>query len=441
MRSLPSARVLIVAGSRKDGDRLREVLAKLGHQPTLAHNAAGALAHLDEESFDVVLLDPALPDGGSEDVQARVHSEDLPTRVLVLARTPAHEGRALVRDGAGWIAADGPEDELDLRVREAAREARNQRLVQRLAARLAAARPVASDFVAADPAMRQLVAAADRAAASELPVLIEGEAGVGKAALARRIHARSARASAPFVDADCRDRNEAELEAVLFGTGRAPGLAEAADGGVLLLRGVETLSAALQARLLRLIETRDLFRAGAARAIPADVRVISTCRGDLDAFVRSGRLQEGLFDRLDGLRFRLPPLRERLADVGALASHFLAVHGRGRLHLTPEALERLREMPWPGNVAELLIAIRWAAARAAGDRVDAPDLAVPAGSRGGLELAQGLPLRKVERAYIEAALQRNRGHRGRTARELGIDPKTLYNKLGAERPRKKAGAP
>lgn len=440
MRSLPSARVLVAAGSRTDGDRLREVLGTLGHQAALVHSAAGALAHLDEESFDVVLLDPALPEGGSEDVQARVNSEELPTRVLVLARTPAHEGRALVRDGAGWIAADGPEDELDLRVREAAREARTQRLVQRLGARLAA-QPAPPEFVAADPGMRQLLAAADRAAASELPVLIEGEAGVGKSALAHRIHARSARAGAPFVDADCRDRGEAELEALLFGSGRTPGLAEAADGGVLLLRGVETLSGALQARLLRLIETRDLFRAGAARAIAADVRVISTCRGDLDVFVRSGRLQEGLFDRLDGLRFRLPPLRERRADVGALASHFLAVDGRGRLHFTTDALERLRDLPWPGNAAELRLATRWAAARAAGDRVDAPDLPVPGGSRGGLELAQGLPLRKVERAYIEAALQRNRGHRGRTARELGIDPKTLYNKLGAERPRKKAGAP
>lgn len=441
MRSLPSARVLVVANSQTDGDRLREVLAESGHQPALAHSAAGALAHLDEESFDVVLLDPALPEGGSAEVQARIHSEDLPTRILVLARTPAHEGLALVRDGAGWIAADGPNDELDMRVREAARDARTQRSVQRLSARLAADRPVAADFVAADSAVRQLVAAADRAAASELPVLLEGEAGVGKAALARRIHTRSARAGAAFVEADCRDRSEAELEALLFGTGRTAGLAETADGGVLLLRGVETLGAALQARLLRLIETRDLFRAGAARTIPADVRVISTCRGELDAFVRSGRLQEGLFDRLDGLRFRLPPLRERVADVGALANHFLTVHGRGRLHFTPAALDRLRDMAWPGNVAELLLAIRWAAARAAGDRVDAPDLPVPGASRGGLELAQGLPLRKVERAYIEAALQRNRGHRGHTARELGIDPKTLYNKLGAERPRKKAGAP
>lgn len=433
-----SARVLVVAGSRSAGERLRDGLGA-SRVVVLAHTAAEALAHLDEDTFDVVLLDPSLPEAGSAEIATRLRAEELPTRLLLLARTPFHEGRALLAGGAaGWVAPDGPEDELELRVREAELDARTDRAAQRLQARLSA--QPHGEMVAADPASRALMAALDRAAASELPVLLEGERGAGKAACARRIHAASARAAAPFVDVECEGRGERELEAALFGAGARPGLAEAADGGVLLLRGVEALGPGLQARLLRLLESRDLFRAGAARAIPADVRVMSTCRGALDAFVRAGRLEPALFDRLDGHRFLVPPLRERPADVAPLAAHFLARGANGRLRFAPEALEHWGSARWPGNVEELRLATLWAAARAQGEWIDAAALPVPSASRAGLELAAGLPLRAVERAYIEAALRRNGGHRGRTARELGIDPKTLYNKLGTERPRRRTAA-
>jgi transcriptional regulator with PAS, ATPase and Fis domain len=240
---------------------------------------------------------------------------------------------------------------------------------------------------------------------------------------------------------------ETLLESELFGyekgafTGaqlRKPGMFELADRGVLLLDEIGDVPASVQVKLLRAVETREFFRVGGTRPVRLDVRIVSATNRDLKKATQEGSFREDLYFRLNGLTLSLPPLRERKCDIALLAVHFLdRVPGEKRT-LTRRAIEKLESYAWPGNVRELDMVVRRAAVLSSARTLDAEDLPLEVRQADWKSTPRtGRTLAEMEREYIDQVLAGNHGHRGRTAKALGIDAKTLYNKLGPEQPRGK----
>jgi two-component system, NtrC family, response regulator AtoC len=221
--------------------------------------------------------------------------------------------------------------------------------------------------VVADARMRHLYALLERVASRQINVLLLGETGVGKDVFARRVHALSARAAAPFLGINCGALSESLLESELFGHEKGaftgayaakPGLFEAAAGGVAFLDEVGELPLNLQVKLLRVLEDRTVLRVGAVRPTPIDVRIVAATNRDLDRAVAAGLFRSDLYYRLDGISFVIPPLRERAAEILPLASLWLQRFGEKEGRPTPprlsaEAAQKLTSHPWPGNVREL----------------------------------------------------------------------------------------
>ena len=310
--------------------------------------------------------------------------------------------------------------------------------------------PVADEepFVTRDPAMRATLDLARSLAPSDATVLIEGESGTGKELLARLIHGASPRRERELVSVNCAALPAGLLESELFGhergafTGavsRILGKFELAHRTTLLLDEIGELELSLQAKLLRVLQEREVQRLGAPRPVRVDFRLITTTNRDLAAEVRRGRFRQDLFYRLHVLPIRLDPLREHPDDVPLLVETFLARHlrlGRPLPALTDEALDALRRHPWPGNVRELENVLERLVLTRGGRTVGAAELDL---RRAGTSPHPETPprreappfrtLRQMERGMIVETLTRLRGNRTHTARELGISLRTLRNKI------------
>ena len=309
-----------------------------------------------------------------------------------------------------------------------------------------------ADLVARSAAMRRLIDLALRVARVDSTVLVSGESGTGKERVARLVHQASDRRAGPFIAVNCGAITETLLESELFGHAKGAftgaqqerlGLFESANGGTLLLDEVGEVPPAMQVRLLRVLQEREVRRVGESASRPIDVRVIAATNKDLDREVAEGRFRQDLYYRLHVVELAVPPLRRRREDLLPLAGHLLA-GAAGRLNrpvpeLSAEAAEQLLRYPWPGNVRELENAMERAVVLARGGRADledlpeevrqapriAPRLAEPADGRPG----QVATLAAMEREYILAVLALNAGNQARTAEQLGIGTATLYRKL------------
>ncbi len=316
--------------------------------------------------------------------------------------------------------------------------------------------PTRDGLVAEDPRTRELAALARRVARSDVTVLLTGESGTGKEAFARHIHAHSARADGPFVAINCAAIPENMLEAVLFGYEKGAftgahqahaGKFEQAQGGTLLLDEISEMDLGLQAKLLRVLQEREVERLGGRRTIRLDVRVLATTNRNLREEVAAGRFREDLYYRINVFPIHLPPLRERRGDILPLARRFLRQHAPGAEpppRLSAEAEARLLAHGWPGNVRELDNVIQRALVLRSGPEISAADLrfeaaeAPPAaapeggsvadaeGCAGAAALARDLRLR--ERDLIVEAI-RAAGSRKAAAERLGISPRTLRYKI------------
>ncbi len=326
------------------------------------------------------------------------------------------------------------------------------------------------ELVGSTPAMRELFRAIGRLAQAPLGVLITGETGTGKELVARALHRESPRARKPFIALNTAAIPAELLESELFGheagafTGahkRQVGRFEQADGGTLFLDEIGDMPAALQTRLLRVLAEGEFFRVGGRELIRVDVRVIAATHQPLEALVGEGRFRADLLHRLDVVRLALPPLRERRADVPALARRFLLEAARKlgtpAKQLREDALRKLDEHPWPGNVRELENLCWRLAAMAPGDSITARDLksalrseavaptrdwsallaqtAAAALAQGETGLHEKLRER-FDRVLLEAALEHTGGHRQHAAEILGLSRNTLTRKLGASRTRR-----
>jgi DNA-binding NtrC family response regulator len=440
-------RVLVLEDDKPLSEILCEELQARGCRPTPAEAVSEARDLLRRFEFEVALLDVMLPDGSGIDLLRHIVEEGLATESIVLTGY-AQVSTALEAMKLGaydYLSKPVRMEEVEPLVTKAAEKAllRRENLSLRLRLELQSA---PAGIVTEDPAMRALLATLDKVARSDLPVLVQGESGTGKELVARALHQRSERASQPFVAFNCAAVPDNLVESELFGyekgafTGavsRKPGMFELADRGVLFLDEIGDLAPAVQAKLLRGIELREFFRVGGTRSVRFDVRVVSATNKDLKEASQAGSFREDLYFRLNGVTLRLPPLRERRGDIGLLAAHFLKSAGAERV-LSRAALQKLEAYSWPGNIRELQMVMRRAAVLAAGDTLEPHDLPLEARDAGRRGLPRsGLTLAELEKEYIKKVLDENHGHRGRTAQALGIDVKTLYNKLGPDRPRGK----
>jgi two-component system response regulator AtoC len=292
--------------------------------------------------------------------------------------------------------------------------------------------------------MREAVGLAERVSSTDANVLITGETGAGKDLLASFIHSKSRRAAQPFVKIDCATLPSDLLEAELFGYERGAftgaieakaGRFEAAQKGTIVLDEIAHLSNDAQAKLLRVIETREFERLGGRKTIKLDARLIALTNVDLGTAVKGGRFREDLFYRLNVINIRMPPLRERKDDLSKLIQHFLrhyaAKHGGNTQRLAPEALAVLQAYDYPGNARELANIIERAVIVATGKRLEETDL--PDGLKAAVSAQQRKQkpqsLAQLEAAYIAEMLSATGGNKAECARILGISRKNLYEKI------------
>ncbi len=336
---------------------------------------------------------------------------------------------------------DGTLEGISAALRSAERRLRARR--EELA-RLAPGAEERSGLVVRSEAMHRVLDLALRVAKVESTALITGESGVGKERLARLIHEESSRAGRPFVAVNCGAVAETLLESELFGHARGAftgadreraGLFEAAGGGTLFLDEIGEISPAMQVKLLRALQEREVRRVGENRPRPVDVRVVAATNRNLAGEVAAQRFRQDLYYRLRVIELRVPPLRERPEDILPLARVFLAETarrmGRKITGFTPRAADQLLRHDWPGNVREVQNAIEHAVALCAGSRVEVEDL--PEELRGAMPrphvAGRARPLEEVEREYILAAVESAGGNRTRAAAALGIGLATLKRKL------------
>lgn len=443
-------KVLLVEDDRALREALADTLLLAGHDYRAVGSAEEALEAVEQESFSLVVSDVNMPgmDGHQLLGLLRARQPQLPV-LLMTAHGAVERAVDAMRQGAA-----------DYLVKPFEPKA----LIE-LVARHALGVVGAADSegpIACEPASAQLLELAAKVARSDSTVLISGESGTGKEVLARYIHQQSHRASQPFIAINCAAIPDNMLEATLFGhekgsfTGAIAAQAgkfEQADGGTILLDEISEMPLGLQAKLLRVLQEREVERVGARKPILLDIRVVATTNRDLAGEVAAGRFREDLFYRLSVFPLAWRPLRERPADIVPLAERLLNKHVNKMKHaqarLSAEAQACLISYPWPGNVRELDNAIQRALILQQGGLIQPQDfcLAVGAGTApmpslapaplqsAPAEAASGLgdDLRRREFQMIIDTLRAERGRRKEAAERLGISPRTLRYKLAQMR--------
>ncbi|MCX7030785.1 MAG: sigma-54 dependent transcriptional regulator [Spirochaetes bacterium] len=434
-------RLLVVDDTPTALEILSRTLTACGYAVTSSASVAEAVRALEAGPFDLVLTDYRMPGASGMDLVRHVR-ENLPgTGVVMVTGYGSIQGAvSAVKLGADeYLAKPFTDDELEACVRRALEAAAARRAAGRLASAVVGP---SRGIVGGSAAMRAVRALIERAARSTATVLITGESGTGKELAARAIHYSGARAAAAFVAVNVAAIPEPLAESELFGYVRGAftgaletraGFFQAADGGTLFLDEVGGMPPGMQAKLLRALQDREVTMVGARRATRVDVRVISATNQDLATLVGRGAFREDLYYRLNVLAIELPPLRDRGDDIFELAGHFLRQyareHGREPPRLTRRALAALRRHVWPGNVRELANLVQRLVVMTEEPEIDAADL--PSLLRFAAASGRGAArtLAEVEAEHVLAVLAGAGGNRTRAAEILGIDRKTLGQKL------------
>src|SRR5687768_15743460 len=364
----PKANVLVVDDEREHAQVMCEALTRLGHKCDVTYSLAEARGRLDRKNYDVVVTD-LMMDGrkdGLAVLEAAKETHPAPPVVLVTAHADIPTCKQALHDGA----YDFIEKPLDLeyfraQVNRAAEKSALERQNEVLQAQIMEAAGF-EGIVGKSGAMQRAVTTARQVATSDIPVLVTGESGTGKELIARAIHNNSKRRKQRLVALNCAGLSESILEDELFGHvrgaftgahGERAGRFEHADRGTLFMDEIGDMPPAMQAKLLRVLESGEVVRVGSNEPIRVDVRLIAATNKDLAGAVRESRFREDLYFRLRVVTIDLPPLRERLTDLPPLADHFLALaaerHGKPGRSLSREALDLLMAYRWPGNVREL----------------------------------------------------------------------------------------
>ncbi len=444
-------RVLIVDDSDGIQQTLAGILADEGYRVGSARTAAEGHSALEQETYDLVLLDLQLPDRDGlellEELQ-QAHAE-LPV-IVISGHGNIDSAVSATRLGAyDFLEKPLALERVLLTIQNSLEKVRMRRRLEQLSSQFQRSRVLIGESAA----MRRLKSELERAAASDSRILIMGENGTGKELVARQAHRLSRRAPGAFVEVNCAAIPEELIESELFGhvkgsfTGASSdraGRFEQADGGTLFLDEVADMSLKTQAKVLRVLQEQRFERVGGTASIQVDVRVLAATNKDLDEEIRANRFREDLYFRLAVIPLQVPPLRQRHEDIPLLVEHFIALHaselGRRPLRVDPVAMERLVEYAWPGNVRELRNFIERMMIMVPGDEVTSRDLPAPMRSEttGQIRLVLDqdfVSLRQAraafEKRFIERKLHECGGNVSRAAEKLDLERSNLYRKIKA----------
>ena len=415
-----------------------------GYQVFTAPAVPEAIRVLDSVSVDLVITDLKMPQVSGLDLVRHVRENLKDTEVIMITGYPTIEGAvtAVKAGSQEYLTKPFTDEELLAAVRRVLDVLKARRSAQQAAdGRHSSVR----ELIGESKAIQEVFQVIGKAATARATVLISGESGTGKELVARAIHYGSAWASAPFVPVNCGSIPENLLESELFGhvkgaftgaTESRAGFFQTADGGTIFLDEISNTTPAMQAKLLRVLQDADIYMVGSDRPRRIDVRIVAATNKDLRTLVKSGNFREDLFFRLNVLAISVPPLRDREDDVLLLASHF-ATQFAEELGVVPvprfsdEALKILENYHWPGNVRELENLVQRLVVMTDGDLIDVPDL--PSMMRFSIGREAGLQrtLADVEAEHIRNVLASTGGNKVRAAKILGIDRKTLREKLKA----------
>jgi DNA-binding NtrC family response regulator len=420
-----------------------------GFQIETARSVAGILSAVETRDFDALVMDLNYTrdtTSGREglDLLPRLQALDQTLPVIVMTAWGSVESAVEAMRRGAWDYIEKPWDnarfmatlrtqlELGRAIRRAQRLEGENRILRK---------DGIPEMIAESPRMRPVLQLMERIGPSDAHVLITGEHGTGKELVARRLHAVSPRASHAFVAVNMGGLSEGVFESELFGhvkgaftdakTDRV-GRFELADRGTLFLDEIANVPLALQAKLLRVLQTGEVERVGSSRPRTVNARVLSATNADLHIEVAEGRFREDLLFRLNTIEIHLPPLRERREDIPPLATHILRRHAeRYRKELTgfdSAAMQALLDYTWPGNIRELDHAIERAVLMAQGDTIRVADLALRGGAAGAARMEE-LTLEEAERLLIQKALARFDGNVSQAAKALGLSRSALYRRL------------
>ncbi len=440
-----SERVLLVEDDPRTLDVCAEILTHAGYEVVKADSGKAAASALRASPVDVVVTDLKMPAIGGLEVLRIAKDTDAEIVVILITGFPTVDSavQAMKSGAADYLVKPFSPQQLIAVVGSALEQRRAKEAHGVLRSQLRRAMSL-SGIVGATRPVLKLFDEIRMAAAVDANTLILGESGAGKELVAQAIHDNSRRQERPFFAINCAAIPGTLLEAELFGyeqgayTGAQaakPGLLEAANGGTVFLDEVCELTSHLQAKLLRALEEGAVRRLGGTRPIPFDVRFMAATNRDMQQELRSARFREDLFFRLDVIEIRVPPLRERREDIPLLAAHFLEAHGaqygRRLEGITRAALDLLTRYDWPGNVRELKNAVQRAAAYAKGPLITPENLpetilrGAQRPDRYRFHEWKEKMLERLEKEFLERALEEHAGNITRTARVLGIHRSTL----------------
>jgi len=442
-----SINILIIDDEESILDAYSQVLRKEGYLVKEARDGNEGLTVFSQETFHVVFLDLKLPGTNGMQVLSQIKETSPETPVIIITGYASIESavEAIKRGAFDYMGKPFTPEELRV-ITKKALESRKMLFENIYLRRELEAKSEFELVVGKSKAMRNVFDIVSRVSPTETTILITGESGTGKELIAREIHNHSLRRQAPFVVVDCGALVETLFESELFGhvkgsfTGAHEtkhGRFEVAHGGTIFFDEISNISLNIQAKLLRVIQERDVTRIGSTKPIKVDVRILAATNENLAELVTKGKFREDLFYRLSVVPVHLPPLRERKEDIPLLVQHFLQKYNKKAKKninaVSSQAIKALMEYDWPGNIRELENTIERAVVLAKGNGIDLEDLMYHgiSASPALLSPVEGKyrTLEEVEREYIKAVLRSHFGNRSQTARILGIDRKTLWAKL------------
>jgi DNA-binding NtrC family response regulator len=440
-----SATILII----DDEEKLRQLLARIlqleSYQVLQAGTIRQGLQMLQREDVDVVICDVKLPDAnGVEAVEQIREKAPLAEIILLTAYGNIPDGVKAIKNGAfDYITKGDDNDKIIPLVARAEERVQMQRRIAQLEARVG--KTYAWDsIIGKSAAIRQAINLARKVADTPTTVLLTGETGTGKEVFAQAIHQESSRKSKPFVAINCSAFSKELLESEIFGhkagafTGAnkdKKGLIEEAQGGTLFLDEIGEMPLELQAKLLRVLESKEFIKVGDTKTLKVDVRIIAATNRDLGEEVREGRFREDLLYRLNVFTIELPPLRQRKEDIPALAAHYLDVFsakGKKGLRMDPATLSLLQGHDWKGNIRELKNVLERAVILTEGGTLTPDQLPLDiqmSVSHSAPHVLSAFDLASAEKLHIQRVLNHTKWNKAEAARLLNIGLTTLYRKI------------
>ena len=441
--------ILVVDDDLAHRTMLQKLLGGWGYDVSEADDGSSAIDAVNKRAFDLILMDiRMLKVSGIEALeQIKIINPAIPVIIMTAYASVETAVDTLKKGAYDYLTKPLDFDELKIAINRATEHNRlkkeNEYLKERLGQKFDT-----QNMIGRSPLMVKLLETVAQVAATEATVLITGKSGTGKEMIANAIHYNSQRKDAPFIKINCAALTESLLESELFGhekgafTGadkRREGKFRQADGGSIFLDEVSEMSAAMQVKLLRVLQEREITRVGGAEVIPINVRVIAASNKDLKKEMEQKRFREDLFYRLNVVALQVPQLSDRREDIPLLAQHFLemfvAKNKKSIKGFTPQSMEKLVKYAWPGNVRELMNAVERAVVLSRNEYIDAGELALLmaetpiASGSDQLSLPGNMPLDEVEKRSILEAINSCNGNKSEAARRLGITRKTLRKKL------------